>query len=93
MSFLDKAASAFNHFVNDVQEELSHIEEKVEGERHSRVDQQEEGGQALHIQGNQNRFQSFAPPRAGNKVKWHVDGCEYMWAVSVALEEARESIW
>ncbi|PQE08275.1 hypothetical protein CJF31_00009535 [Rutstroemia sp. NJR-2017a BVV2] len=93
MSFLDKATSAFNHFVNDVQEELSHIEEKVEGERHSHGHQQEEGGQALHIQGNENRFQSFAPPRAGNKVKWHVDGCEYMWAVSVALEEARESIW
>ena len=25
--------------------------------------------------------------------KWFVDGCGYMWAVSVAIEEARESIW
>ncbi|RAL62771.1 hypothetical protein DID88_004613 [Monilinia fructigena] len=35
----------------------------------------------------------FAPPRTGHDIKWHVDGCEYMWAVSVALEEAQESIW
>ncbi len=39
------------------------------------------------------RFGSFAGPQEGNDVKWHVDGCSYMWAVSVALEEARESVW
>jgi len=41
----------------------------------------------------ENRFHSFAPTRSGNGAKWYVDGCGYMWAVSVALEEARESIW
>ncbi|KAF2758863.1 phospholipase D/nuclease [Pseudovirgaria hyperparasitica] len=41
-----------------------------------------------------NRFNSFAPERTGgNDIKWYVDGCGYMWAVSVALERARESIW
>jgi phospholipase D1/2 len=40
-----------------------------------------------------NRFHSFAPPRRGNDAKWFVDGCGYFWAVSVALEEAKESIW
>lgn len=40
-----------------------------------------------------NRYSSFAPERHGNEVKWYVDGCSYMWAVSVALENARESIW
>jgi phospholipase D1/2 len=40
-----------------------------------------------------NRFGSFASPKNGNDVKWHVDGCSYMWAVSKALEGARESIW
>ena len=39
------------------------------------------------------RFQSFAPQREGNDVKWHVDGCAYMWAVSVALEQAQHDIW
>ncbi|KAA8913095.1 hypothetical protein FN846DRAFT_772614 [Sphaerosporella brunnea] len=40
-----------------------------------------------------NRFESFAPVRNGNGVKWYVDGKDYMYAVSVALEKARESIW
>lgn len=38
-------------------------------------------------------FSSFAPPRQGNDVKWYVDGCSYFYAVSKALEGARESIW
>lgn len=39
------------------------------------------------------RYQSFAPQREGNDVKWYVDACGYMWAVSMALESAQESIW
>lgn len=41
----------------------------------------------------QHRFYSFAPQRDGNEAKWFVDGCGYFWAVSVALEQAKESIW
>ena len=39
------------------------------------------------------RYTSFARQRNGNLAKWFVDGCGYMWAVSVALEQATESIW
>ena len=39
------------------------------------------------------RFDSFAGPQDGNDVKWYVDGCGYFWAVSMALQEARQSIW
>ncbi|MCJ1425265.1 hypothetical protein MMC29_003153 [Sticta canariensis] len=39
------------------------------------------------------RFQSFAPERDGNKIKWYVDGQDYFWAVSVALERAKETIY
>ncbi|KAF1815108.1 phospholipase D/nuclease [Eremomyces bilateralis CBS 781.70] len=42
---------------------------------------------------SRHRFHSFAPQREGNELKWYVDGCNYMWAVSVAIEQARESIW
>lgn len=31
--------------------------------------------------------------RAGNHVKWYVDGRDYFWAVSIALEQAKESIY
>ncbi|KAK1544274.1 hypothetical protein CPAR01_04907 [Colletotrichum paranaense] len=40
----------------------------------------------------ENRFQSFAPQTTGN-AKWYVDGCSYFWAVSEAIEQARESIY
>ncbi|KAJ5107867.1 phospholipase D/nuclease [Penicillium angulare] len=39
------------------------------------------------------RYQSSAPIVEGNSVKFHVDGCAYFWAVSEALEMAKESIW
>jgi len=39
------------------------------------------------------RFGSFAPERDGNKVKWYVDGRDYFYAVSVALERAKETIY
>lgn len=42
---------------------------------------------------SQHRYGSFAGQKAGNDVKWYVDGCGYMWAVSRALEQAKESIW
>ncbi|GFF70336.1 hypothetical protein IFM62136_07814 [Aspergillus lentulus] len=42
---------------------------------------------------SEHRFGSFAPPRQANDAKWYVDGCSYFYAVSKALESARESIW
>lgn len=39
------------------------------------------------------RFGSFAPVHEGNKLKWYVDGRDYFWAVSVALEQAKETIY
>ncbi|KAF7542350.1 hypothetical protein G7Z17_g11650 [Cylindrodendrum hubeiense] len=38
-----------------------------------------------------NRFGSFSPETSG-RIKWFVDGASYFWAVSEALEKARESI-
>nr|KMM72113.1 phospholipase D1 [Coccidioides posadasii RMSCC 3488] len=43
--------------------------------------------------GEKARYGSFAPERDHNDAKWYVDGCTYMWAVSRALETAKESIW
>ncbi|KAM6499803.1 phospholipase D/nuclease [Amanita muscaria] len=39
------------------------------------------------------RFQSFAGERYHNVVKWHVDGHDYMWALSEMLENASEAIF
>ncbi|KAF8453731.1 hypothetical protein BDZ91DRAFT_668435 [Kalaharituber pfeilii] len=41
------------------------------------------------------RFDSFAPMRTSirHHPKWYVDGKDYMWAVSCALENAKHTIW
>ncbi|TFK38573.1 phospholipase D [Crucibulum laeve] len=39
------------------------------------------------------RFTSFASERANNSVKWHIDGHDYMWALSEMLENAKEAIF
>ncbi|KAJ4422919.1 hypothetical protein N0V82_002446 [Gnomoniopsis sp. IMI 355080] len=41
----------------------------------------------------QHRFESFFPERDGNLIKWYVDGRDYFWAVSEALEKAKEIIY
>jgi phosphatidylserine/phosphatidylglycerophosphate/cardiolipin synthase-like enzyme len=40
-----------------------------------------------------NRFGSFAPIRVNTPVAWFVDGRDYFWDMSVALENARECIY
>ena len=43
--------------------------------------------------GEGHRFASFAPERPNNNIKWYVDGRDYFWAVSVAMESAKETIY
>lgn len=45
-----------------------------------------------HAECRDNRYCSFAPQSSGH-AKWYVDGASYFWAVSMALEEAREYIY
>ncbi|KAL2135746.1 hypothetical protein VTI74DRAFT_7116 [Chaetomium olivicolor] len=45
-----------------------------------------------HAEYGTNRYCSFAPQSSGH-AKWYVDGASYFWAVSMALEEAREYIY
>lgn len=41
----------------------------------------------------EHRFESFFPIREDNLIKWYVDGRDYFWAVSEALEKAKETIY
>lgn len=50
-------------------------------------------GEDMQDLADDHRYGSFAAPTQGNDAKWFVDGCGYFWAVSVALEEARESVY
>jgi len=92
MPFFKKTKSAFQSLTTDLKKEIAEIEEAVEDEVHSHT-HLHRVCHKLHLHTRDNRFHSFAPPREGNDAKWFVDGCGYMWAVSVAIEEAKESIW
>ncbi|KAI9454792.1 hypothetical protein HD554DRAFT_2198903 [Boletus coccyginus] len=39
------------------------------------------------------RFESFAGQRQENAIKWHIDGQDYMWAVSEILDSAKDAIF
>ena len=65
----------------------------ADGETHSHSHSSGLCTDGTHDHHKDNRYYSFAPQRGGNDIKWYVDACGYMWAVSVAIEQARESIW
>ena len=75
----------------------SELKEKLPGHEESHGQGQPSGPSAQSLQAHgphaDHRFESFAPQRQGNDIKWYVDACGYMWAVSMALERARESIY
>ncbi|KAF2654622.1 phospholipase D/nuclease [Lophiostoma macrostomum CBS 122681] len=96
MSFLfDKVHKAVHEIGSDIKDKIAgKDEQQQQGQSqqagYSGQQTAPQPGQEYH---NQHRFLSFAPERHGNDIKWFVDGCGYMWAVSIALERARESIW
>ena len=94
MSFFKKVHDPLHGFVSDLKDAISGKEESQnnppQGGYAQQGGQAPQPGQEYH---SQHRFLSFAPERHGNDTKWYVDGCSYMYAVSLALERAKESIW
>ncbi|KAH0359606.1 phospholipase D/nuclease, partial [Aureobasidium melanogenum] len=89
MSFLfDKVHKAVHEIGNDLKDKFSE-----HGQTQSAGANEQYGQSDYNDPHRTHRFQSFAPHRIGNEVKWYVDGAGYMHAVSIALERARESIW
>lgn len=86
--FHDVKVSAY-HFRNKVGKFANIINPN---HRHDEEDEKATDTKRTRI-GESHRFESFAPPRDGNKIKWYVDGRDYFWAVSVALEKAKETIY
>jgi phospholipase D1/2 len=89
--FLDHAKGRFNSMAEDAKHFAKKVEDKFDAERHSHTHK----GFLCHALHNtvHNRFHSFAPPRIQNGAKWYIDGCSYFWALSEAIESAKDSIW
>ena len=89
-SLFDRLQDKVNNFSSDIAHKVSQSSQQTAKHSHTHLGFQCDNG--LHDR-TTHRADSFAPERAGNDVKWHVDGCSYMWAVSMALEKASHSIW
>lgn len=88
MELLDKVKAGFERLEEKLKEVYISKKSKVRLKHchHTNL------GHDIHT-GPNNRFHSFAPLRHGNEAKFFVDGCSYFWAVSIALQEAKKSIW
>lgn len=86
--------------MHDAKAKASHLKHKIgklenlfnPNHRHDEAHEQEVDRKRTAI-AESHRFESFAPEHDGNKVKWYVDASDYMWAVSVALDRAKETIY
>lgn len=84
----------------DAKVQATHLKHKIgklqnlvnKNHRHDEEHEQETDRKRTQIC-DANRFKSFFPERDNNKIKWYVDGRDYMWAVSVGLENAKETIY
>ena len=86
-SLFDKIHGVVHDLGSDLKQSLS-----GQAETHSHTHVTATCSDGMH-DNDQHRYGSFAAQRNGNDAKWYVDGCAYMWAVSRALEQARETIW
>ncbi|CAJ2514126.1 Uu.00g022450.m01.CDS01 [Anthostomella pinea] len=98
MDFFRKAESALKEALGGDEEERPPRNDD-EGGRYEEQEQQQQqqhydqpSGPKIKPVNTDHRFQSFSPETSGN-VKWYVDGASYFWAVSMALEQARESVY
>ena len=98
---MDKLRNAFDDIdLHDATARAYHLKHKVgkffnvinPNHRHDEEHEQATDRKRSAI-ANAHRFESFAPIREANKVKWYVDALDYFWAVSIALERAQEVIY
>ncbi|OJJ07083.1 hypothetical protein ASPVEDRAFT_46461 [Aspergillus versicolor CBS 583.65] len=100
-NFKDKISNLGDHFKDThIDEKAHHLKHRVgkffnivnPNHRHDEEHEQETDKKRTAVS-ESHRFGSFAPIREGNKVKWYVDALDYLWAVSIALEQAKEVIY
>ncbi|KAF8641650.1 hypothetical protein AX16_009876 [Volvariella volvacea WC 439] len=90
LNFLDKAIKLGTKGYTHARAEI--IGRINPNRRHDEPEEQAQDALRAEIRAG-HRFTSFAGERSGNMVKWHVDGHDYMWALSEMLERAQEAIF
>ncbi|KAK3389532.1 hypothetical protein B0H63DRAFT_492449 [Podospora didyma] len=89
-----------NHQLHDAKVHLIHQKHKIGkfanlfNPQHRHDEEHEKACDAKRTKiAESHRFESYFPEQDGNMVKWYVDGRDYCWAVSAALERAKETIY
>ncbi|KDQ51771.1 hypothetical protein JAAARDRAFT_184790 [Jaapia argillacea MUCL 33604] len=90
-------ASFIKRAVERIPEGLQHAQASIEGllnpdRRHDDPAEKAQDAIRAEIMAS-HRFGSFADQRQDNYVKWHIDGHDYMYALSEMLESATETIF
>ncbi|KAJ7482689.1 hypothetical protein FB451DRAFT_1235871 [Mycena latifolia] len=85
------------NLVEKIPEGLQHTRDEVIGiwnpnRRHDDPEEKRQDEIRAEINAG-HRFNSFANERGENFVKWHIDGHDYMWALSEMLDNAKEVIF
>ncbi|RUP33532.1 hypothetical protein BC936DRAFT_138556, partial [Jimgerdemannia flammicorona] len=57
------------------------------------VGYEDEEAREASLTAQKHRYRSFAPVREASEVKWYVDGKDYFWAISEAIEGAEHHIY
>ncbi|KAI5116806.1 hypothetical protein M0805_009483 [Coniferiporia weirii] len=89
--------SFFEKLIDKIPEGVTRTSDMIEGilnpnRRHDTPLEKQQDEVRAEIRA-EHRFDSFAGERAGNFVKWHVDGHDYMYALSEMLDKAKECIF
>ncbi|KAJ7100586.1 hypothetical protein C8R43DRAFT_964073, partial [Mycena crocata] len=84
-------------FAEKIPEGLHHARDQVIGlvnpnRRHDDPEEKRQDEIRAEINAG-HRFNSFATERSENFVKWHIDGHDYMWALSEMLGNAKDAIF
>ncbi|KAF7304896.1 Phospholipase [Mycena kentingensis (nom. inval.)] len=84
-------------FFNSISQVAKHARDEVIGtlnpnRRHDEPHEQAQDAIRAEIMAS-HRFTSFSDMRSNNFVKWHIDGNDYMWALSELLDNAKECIF
>ncbi|KAF9652544.1 phospholipase D [Thelephora ganbajun] len=90
---IEEIASTVDRLPEGIQRAQATIEGLVNPDRRHNGEREKEDDRVREEIKASHRFRSFANERAENAVKWHVDGHDYLWALSEVLDNAREVIF
>ncbi|KAG8215687.1 hypothetical protein J3R82DRAFT_7561 [Butyriboletus roseoflavus] len=93
MNFLDKVLDYAERLPEGIERARDQVIGLLDPDRRHDTPQEKLDDEVRARINASHRFESFAGQRQDNMIKWHIDGQDYMWAVSEMLDSARDVIF